>query len=385
MLRRTVAMGFVAAALLPTWVMAQPTTEEKIDALSAEIEALRQQVSKTGGHGQSTGKTTVAGYGELHFNNLENTRNGANKDVIDFHRFVLFFGHAFSDRIRFHSELELEHALVKDNNNGSGDKAPGEVELEQAYLEFDINSRLTMKGGLFLVPVGIINETHEPTTFYGVERNPIEKDILPATWWEAGAMASTKLGGGLSADFSVHSGLKVGSNFKVRDGRQKVAEALANDPAYTARLKWSIPGVEWAASYQYQKDIGQGLVGDLGRANLYESHVVIGKGPFGLRALYAQWRLAGNAPAAAGADKQYGYYVEPAFKINPKFGVFARYNQWDTKAGDNTKSDIRQIDVGVNYWPHENVVIKADVQNQKAPNASTDEFDGFNLGIGYMF
>ena len=127
---------------------------------------------------KANSKTVIGGYGELHYNNIEDTES------IDFHRFVLFFGHEFTESIRFFSEFELEHAL-------SGDGKPGEVELEQAYIEMDLTESTTLKTGLFLVPVGIINETHEPPTFYGVERNPVEKNIIPATWWEAGAGFNT--------------------------------------------------------------------------------------------------------------------------------------------------------------------------------------------------
>ncbi|HEX9628235.1 MAG TPA: hypothetical protein VGA00_14960 [Acidiferrobacterales bacterium] len=362
---------------------AEPTTEQKIEILSAEIEQLKQQV---GGASGGPNRVSVGGYGELHFNNLENRKDGSGRDMIDFHRFVLFFGYAFSDSIRFFSEVEIEHALVKDNNNGTGQTSPGEVELEQAYLEFDLSPMFSAKGGLFLIPVGILNETHEPPTFYGVERNNVESSIVPTTWWESGAAVTAKLGAGFSADLAYHSGLKVGNNFQIRGGRQKSASATANDPAYTGRIKWTgVPGVEWAMTVIHQKDIGQGLVPDLGRATLYESHAVVNRGRFGLRALYAQWQLAGDGPAAAGADKQYGWYVEPSLKLGSQWGVFARYSRRDTQAHDATASDMAQIDVGVNYWPHPQVVIKADVQNQKAPLPGVDEIDGFNLGIGYMF
>ena len=96
---------------------------------------------------------------------------------IDFHRWVLFLNHRFNDSITLYSELELEHSL-------SGDGKNGEVELEQAYLDFAFGKGLHAKAGLFLLPVGILNETHEPNTFFGVERNPIEKEMIPTTWWE---------------------------------------------------------------------------------------------------------------------------------------------------------------------------------------------------------
>lgn len=122
-------------------------------------------------------KTTIGGYGEMHYNNLSSKNSNETKDEFDLHRMVLLFGHQFTDNLRFFSEFEVEHTVA-------GDGKKGEVEIEQAYIEWDYTDNHRVKGGVFLIPVGIINETHEPETFYGVERNPIEKNIIPATWWK---------------------------------------------------------------------------------------------------------------------------------------------------------------------------------------------------------
>jgi len=369
-------------------------TEQAVEAVAVATEEATSGVLFSGK------STTIGGYGELHFNNLEDKNGDSDKDQIDFHRFVLYVGHEFTDDLRFFSELELEHSL-------SGDGKPGEVELEQAYIEYDMTEQHRVKGGLFLLPVGILNETHEPNTFYGTERNPVEKNIIPTTWWEAGVMFSGELSHGFSYDVALHSGLDVSkqadatdasegvSSFKIRDGRQKVAEAQANDLAYTGRLKWTgMPGVELAATVQHQEDITQGnthkdnadLDLDSGGATLFETHAVIERGPFGLRALYAQWDLDGSAPKLMGYDEQTGWYVEPSFRINQYFGLFARYSEWDNQAGDNSiESEFEQIDVGINWWPHKNVVVKADYQFQDAESDSAKELEGFNLGIGYEF
>jgi len=145
-------------------------------------------------------------------------------------------------------------------------------------------------------------------------------------------------------------------------------------------------GVELAATVQHQGDITQGNVAESGEATLFETHAVIERGPFGLRALYAQWDLDGDAPKMAGYDEQTGWYVEPSFRINQYFGLFARYSEWDNQAGDSSiESEFEQIDVGVNWWPHKNVVVKADYQFQDAESDSASELEGFNLGIGYEF
>lgn len=363
-------------------------TNDKVEAAVSATETIVESTSGIQKLANFADKTSIGGYGELHYNNLSGKGGTKDKDEIDFHRFVLFFGHEFTDDIRFFSELELEHSL-------SGDDKEGEVELEQAYIDFDLNEQHTARAGLFLLPVGIINETHEPPTFYGTERNPIEKNIIPATWWAAGAGAHGELGAGFSYDAYIHSGLSVerdfadpDKDFNIRSGRQKVSKAEANDPAATARIKYTgIPGLELAVSAQHQQNMGQGLVAGLDSGNLIETHAIWSTGPFMLKALYAAWDIDGSAVKAAGADQQKGFYLEPSYRLSDKFGVFARFNQWDNKAGSNSgaakDSEKEQWDFGVNYWPHEDVVIKADYQYQNNDNG--EDQNGLNIGLGYQF
>jgi len=369
---------------------------EIIQRQQQEIEALRRQTQDTDEKAEAaaaavedadiagsswTDRTRIGGYAEVHYNNLDGDGGAADQKEIDVHRVVLFLGHEFTDDIRFFSELEIEHGIASHEEDD-----PGEVEVEQAWLEFDLNDRHRARAGVMLLPVGILNETHEPATFYGVERNPVEHDIIPATWWAGGAGLSGQLAPGWSYDVVLHEGLNTSADegYQPRHGRQKTAEAVAEDLAATARLRWTgIPGVELAGSIQYQSDITQGTDPDAGKAMLYEAHAQLERGPFALRALYALWDLDGSGPADSGADEQNGFYIEPSWKLNRQLGVFARYNQWDNAAGDSSDSENTQWDFGVNYWPHEDVVIKADYQLQD--NDSGDDQDGFNLGVGLQF
>jgi hypothetical protein len=111
-------------------------------------------------------------------------------------------------------------------------------------------------------------------------------------------------------------------------------------------------------------------------------------GPWGLRALYAQWDINGAGAAATGQDEQYGYYIEPSYTFDifeeHKMGFFTRYNEYDIVAGDNTDSERKQYDVGMNYWPHENVVLKTDVAFVDAPAGGTDD-EIINMGVGFNF
>jgi hypothetical protein len=344
-------------------------TEKKLEATADQVEVVAES------DGGMFANTTIGGYGELHYNNYED------QDAkIDFHRFVLFFGHEFSDSIRFFSEFELEHSL-------SGDGKPGEVELEQAYVEVDINEGLSSKVGLFLIPVGIINETHEPPTFYGVERNGVEKNIIPATWWEAGLSFNYKPVGGVSLDGAVTSGLEVGDDFKIRNGRQKVAKATAENLAYTGRVKYTaITGLELAATVQYQTDITQGGSNfdapvDTADATLLEAHAVYQVNDFTVRALYARWDINGDEAKALGRDEQTGWYLEPSYKVSEKVGVFARYAEYDNNAGNSDSTTVESTSVGVSYFLHEDVVLKADYEDL----GGSKDSKGFNLGFGYQF
>lgn len=355
-------------------------TNEKVAETEERIEATGDVVESLAAADTQPRKTSIGGYGELHYSQID--ADSGDSDEIDFHRFVLFFGHEFTDRVRFFSEFELEHSLA-------GEGKPGEVELEQAYVEFALRDNLFAKTGLFLLPVGILNETHEPPTFYGVERNDVESIILPSTWWEAGAGMRGNLAGGLSWDAALHSGLAIptsgSSAFRVRSGRQKVAEAMASDLAATFRLKYTgVPGLELAASYQYQSDPSQVPGDGLDSGQLLTAHAIYQHERFGLRALYGAWDFDGAAVEAADADSQSGWYVEPSFRISDQWGVYARYEDLDAARQQDRFS---QSEFGFNYWPTDGVVLKVDFRSREfdSPALSASDFDAIDLGFGYNF
>jgi hypothetical protein len=363
-------------------------TSRQIDAVSEYTESL------TSAAGASwTEKTQLGGYGELHYNNLSADDSKYDKKEIDIHRFVIYLNHQFNDRLRLYSELELEHSIAGDDQNG-------EIELEQAYLQYDLDDRHQINGGLFLVPVGILNETHEPNTFYGVERNDVESIIIPTTWWEGGAAVGGRYSNGLAWDFATTSGLAIPANafnsdgssnkdqYRIRSGRQKVSEANANDLAYTGRIKYTgITGLELASTYQYQTDASQVSGDGLDAGQLLSAHAIFQHGLFTLRALYAGWHFDGDAVEAADADTQTGWYAEPSLKFRPgnyDVGIYARYEVLDAYRAED---QFNEWQTGVNYWPVENVVLKFDYRdrNYDLTAARGRDFNGFDLGMGYVF
>ena len=377
-------------------------TDEEFNELKEQFNQLADQVDENSqSSSSSSSNTTVGGYGELHYNNLSNGA-GTDKKVLDLHRFVIFVNHEFNEDIRFFSEFEIEHAFIKDNNDASGDTSSGEVEVEQAYVQFDIADNSNIDAGVFLIPVGILNETHEPPTFYGVERNPVEKNIIPVTWWEGGIMFSSRFDSGFSYDAALTSGLDGGTS--IRGGRQKTSNATANNLAATARARYTgISGLRLSATLQYQDDMTQSndentpgdSSDDIGSATLIETHAIWNVANFTLTGLYARWDIDGDGASTVQKDVQDGAYLEASYKLNPAWGVFVRQNEWDNGGFVTSGSTSRsQTDIGINYWPHENVVIKADYQMQSdyqkfdstsGTTKTVAGFDGFNLGLGYQF
>lgn len=363
---------------MPITAYSQTDVEKELEAIKKRLEDAEKKLSEK----ESTSRTGIASYAEIHYNNLNNKNTGGtDKKELDVHRAVIEVEHHFTDDVRAEVEIEIEHAFVDDSGTSEG-----ELEVEQAFVEFKNETRI-IKLGQFILPVGILNKKHKPTDFYGVERNNVENRIIPTTWWETGVLYQHKFSKNLSVDAIISSGLNTSaaSNYAVRSGRQKGSKAAADDLAYLATLKWKInDNVKVGASLQHQSDITQGLDTTAGSANLLTAHVIWNMDAVSVTALYATWDLDGSGPASVGADEQTGWYVEPAYRINKEFGVFARYSTWDNQAGNATDTEYSQIDVGVNYWPMKNIVIKADYQDQDSP-AGEDEFDGINLGVGFKF
>lgn len=371
------------------------STNASLETNADKISISEEQIAVTADYLERAVETNVAqrthigGYGELHYNDIDTQSAGGDAKRIDFHRFVTFIGHDFTDRTRFFSEFEIEHSLVKDTADGS---SSGEVEIEQAYIEYDLNDNHSAKTGLFLVPVGILNETHEPPTFYGVERNDVENIIIPSTWWEAGVGISGHYDNGLSWDFAAHSGLAMptsgSSAYRIRSGRQKVSNASADDLAYTLRLKYTgISGLELAGSYHYQSDPSQ-LSGDgLEDGRLLSVHGIWQQGPFNLRALWSQWRFDGQSVELSGADEQTGWYVEPSIRLTQGNFAWGLYTRYEDLSGARTRDQFAQWELGVNIWPTDNVVMKLDYRDRKHDLGSERgrDFDAIDLGIGYQF
>jgi hypothetical protein len=341
----------------------------------------------------------VSGYMDFHFNKQEHQ-----DAALDFHRFVLLFSHSFTERIRFVGELELEHAFVE------GLEEAGELELEQAYVDFLIARRFNVRAGMLLVPMGIINERHEPPVYNGVERPFVDTVIVPSTWFEVGAGVHGEIGPGLRYRAYVMAplnALEFSAAEGIRGGRQKGAEANVRSAALAAR-----------AEYVGMPDLTLGASVWSGNSSFaaprLETDVRIGevdaryqRGPLELRGQFAHValtdaarlndaleRLVGVSPNIARALR--GFYGEASYRVwnrgAPRDLVaFLRYENFDTQyrmpAG---LLPLKEFDrdawvVGLTYYPDPDVAVKLDYIVQRNQSTLLDAPNSFNAGLGWWF
>ena len=360
-------------------------------------------VSTTGDYQTSPNSETrlpVAGYMDFHVN-----KQSGDSFRPDFHRFVLLFGHSFSDRIKFWSEFELEHSLLAPSE-GVG----GEIALEQAYLDFLIKPYFNIRAGMVLTPMGIVNERHEPPAFNGVERPFVETTIIPTTWRELGLGFTGDLGKGFRYRAYLTSALDA-SRFDaeggITEGRTKGLDSSLRNPAKVARLEYVGVRRLTLGTSVYSGHAGFNLPGLNPRVNIAEVDGRYSFHRFDFRALFANtWvsragelnrRLQleiGKNPNVA--SQMRGYYVEPAYHLLPRRArndviLFGRYEKYNTQqqmpsgyvplAQFNRSSWV----TGVTFKPTADVAIKFDYNFNRNQSAIVRALNGINLGIGWWF
>lgn len=401
-MKQRILAVLVGFALAP--VAQAQTTEQKIDALQREVEQLKTEVARGRGIRPATeSSTSIFGYGEFNYNRFRDSERTSKADL---RRFVLGFGHRFNDRLSFHSEIELEHAIASAEDDG-------EIEMEQAYLNYQFSDRLNVKGGLFLIPLGILNLTHEPPTYYGVERNEVETRIIPTTWRELGFSVHGRLGAsGLRYDVGLTTGFNSGKlddpNTGIRSGHQEGSKADAKDLSVYGALNYQRPGL-LVGSGVFAGNTGQNgqanaaLRGVHARLTLWDVHAKYSVAGWDLQALYARGTLADadrvNVVTAAAAapfaapKSMKGWYGQAAYHVYRRGDIdiapFVRLEKIDIAQHEDPALGVFQDPnnherirtVGANFWVHPQVVLKADVQRYQIDRSK----DRLNLGLGYMF
>ena len=326
--------------------------------------------------------SAFGGYGELTLNAPSNA-----PAVIDLRRFVLFFGHDFTDRIRFYSEVEVEHAVSSADDRG-------EVEIEQAFLDGLLEKRLNLRGGLVIMPVGIVNVYHEPPSFNGVDRPDVDTFVIPSTWREPALGIFGELAEGLRYQLYLVNGFNANgftAEFAIREGHQEAQLAQAGDYGAVLRVDWepllgTVMGVSgYAASSRNTPAADSGAppsaIGRIPLA-LVEADVRTRWHGFSARAEVAVLFIGKAAaltaeldPAAGPISSQSrGAYAEVAYDLlrlvapstAQTLTAFARFDYADTQAavpaGLQPRLEFRRYSevAGLVYRPIPQIALKAD-------------------------
>lgn len=398
--------------------------EDALRAIAEEVADLRLQGVETAAEPEETGLgpaaskvygrdrgVSLGGYGEVVYtrfdDEMENGEPSGAKDEIDMLRTVVYVGYKFSDDILLNTELEWEHG-------GS------EISTEFAYLEFRLAEEVGLRGGMLLVPLGYINELHEPPTFYGAERPEVERFLIPTTWRANGiggfyrktpANVRVYLVEGLrAAGFSASGGL--------RGGRQKGQRAVAESWGLVARVDVTpLAGVVLGSGLYYGNS-GQDEVPAVeaggGGGDYAEVRTVIweGHGQFQARGLHLRGMVTlvtlddvdalNDALDLEGTDsvgeRMVGGYMEAAYDVMPliapqarnlSLSPFVRYQVFNTQDevpegfGADPGNKRTTVTAGFHFKPHPLIAAKADVQIQRTDGNTG--IDRFHLGLGYLF
>ena len=345
-------------------------------------------------------KLTIGGYGEITYNQPESL-NGE----LDVQRFVLNIGYKFSDKVQFISEIEIEHVE--------------EVFVEQAFINYSVGDNISLRGGLMLVPMGIVNEYHEPTTFNGVERPSVDNKIVPTTWREIGVGVNGRLpDASLSYQAYIFNGFKsteldgdevnglLKGSSGLRGGRQKGIQSTISSPTFSAKLDYyGILGLRLGLSGYFGKTQADDAIQDLDGAIIGVSMV-----GFDARYKFKKFEARGQFIYASLTDTDLyndltgkdlgsalmGYYIEGGYNVLPikakqRLIAFARYEHYDTQAsmeGNMQRNDAynrNDLTAGLSYHIANGVVLKGDYQFKNNALSGSTVNNQLNFGIGVWF
>ena len=384
--------------------------ERRLELLAEEVERLRSgepEIELTDDRTRALGLApsaaatyrrgagvSIAGYGEMLFENYASDRTSQ----FDYLRAILYAGYRFNDKFLFNSEIEVEHAK--------------EIFVEFAYVDYLATDNFGVRAGMLLVPMGLVNEFHEPTVFLGAERPVTERSIIPSTWRENG-------GGVYYADDRISMRAYVVNGFNglafsssgVRGGRQKGGKAKSTDMAITGRFDYTpTPGVFFGASF-YTGGSGQGevVVDDVEygvRTSIFDVHAQAQVRGFDVRGLFAQANLAdtdrlnqllgltgsnGVGETLRGGYVQIGYDLLSQVPEAAGVGLtpYVRWEKVDTQAAvaaGFTRSPSKNntyTTFGVELKPIPGIVVKVD--HMWVSNAADSGVNQFNVNVGYAF
>ncbi|HSN93368.1 MAG TPA: TonB-dependent receptor [Anaeromyxobacteraceae bacterium] len=405
----------IAARAEEAQASAEPASKEEVKALAEEVRRLKLEMglgevgyASYAGLGPAASKVyfapkglSLGGYAETFYRNeLEDFGGADPADDSDLYRVVVYLGYRFSPRIVFNAEVEYEHQ--------------NEIHVEFAYLDFRLGDAVGIRAGNVLVPVGFVNEMHEPAFFHGVFRPEVEQRLIPTTWNENGVglygdVAGLRYKAYLLVGLNAANG-KVAADTWLRGARTAGGRSPAEDLAGVLNVAADVGpvtlgGTVYAGRAGQGKEVGgQEVDADvfLGEAHArmlwrgLEARAIYAVGTLGDAALVSQAAAIADPTRVVGSRVR-GGYAELAYdvlgRLRPEGGQalspfvrFESYDLHDEVPEGGVRNPAYDVDVwtaGLTYKPIPNVALKADWQRRAAASGAVGET--INLGLGLVF
>ncbi len=324
---------------------------------------------------------SIGGYGELHWNRELDKDGETTKNLMDFHRFIIYYGYNWTEEWSFKSEVELEHNFVQDGD--------GELELEQAYVNYHTD-KWGFQGGVILPTVGLLNEYHEPPLFFSVERPDYSKYIIPTTWFGNGFALYGKV-----ADFNL---------------RLAILEDLEGEGISTSGIRGARGKGYKTTGYSLVKNLSAVYTGINGLrlgGSLTLNDAPINDEPdtsisvqmfevnakYNANNIYAVFEYGQNSfegnNFTSPLKTSSGYYLDLGYNIGSmvnctKLIPWFRVSNVSTDVDTDSKiADYMRL--GLTWWPIDNVAFKIDYGTKTIKSDTDNPTTQINLGIGYNF
>lgn len=415
-----------------------------------ESDLLKEKLESKSSYLIKFSKFDFKGYGVINYFNYGRYDSDLGiKDKIDLERLNFYLDYHFNDRLKLKTEIEFEHGgtgstIELDAKEEFGEyeheiEKGGEVQIEQAHLEYNLRPYLNFRLGRFKLYFNLAQKLDDPDEYFTTTRPEMEDTVLPLGWYETGISAfGSFLNQRISYDFAFVNGLD-SSAFSsanwIKLGYQKKFEMVnaenfaffGNVDFHFMKHKHTFVG----ASYYTGNTTNNRPKPDLaipGNVTIYGAHFSYFEYPFRLTSQFIYGNLQNsekisirnaNEPAALNVKKtaigknaigfsaELGYDILPLFtkefseQNQMKLYPFIRYDYYDTmyRTAGNIKANKRwkrnALTAGFNWFILPQIILKAQYSTRRLGSDRVDivtnDISGkementFSLGLGFKF
>ncbi len=387
-----------------------------------------------GGYGEAVGTYNFYSDNVFRYQFPDSYRDSKGHARFDLPHVVIMLGYDFGKGWTLGTEIEFEHggveAAVEMENEEAGEfereiERGGEVALEQFWIQKEFMPELNLRMGHIVVPVGATNNKHLPTEFFTAYRPEGENTIIPCTWHETGISLWGRAGDwryevqllpGLNSVFFsnsewVHGGsaspyefkpanhlagaFRV-DNYSVKGLRMSlsgyIGNSFNNDIVTEERSRYAgVKGTVMIGAFDFEYQ-GHGLVvrGNYDYGYLKDAQLIGAWNSSSMNSTESPYKhtLVGQAAMAGGVEAGYDIFsAVNKLSGKQKFYVFGRYEYYDSyipapATTDYPWTDKHRIAMGINYYPIDEIVIKAEYSHRFLKSQYIDE-PSVSIGIAY--